>query len=328
MKIKNRLKIRFASLLIVLTANLFTTSCQNESAEVAQPVSSASKETKLLVPFSLQREGNTALVGFVESARLYTLNLSIDGNKQNETLIREAINKNVPVTVNVNGGSNEISKVVVATQDQINKFRKVVAESKSYVSFDKAANAVIPNLTTLNTLFTKIKNESCGATGAPAVCLTFRYPVDGCFARAHRMRQILLNNGYACQKQFVYGNLAATTGTCCVRWGYHVAPLVKFKNASGVVEERIIDPSLFPNGPVTAAAWRNACVVKSCNSAASVSSFITVSSDVYFRDGSNGNLFYDRNNANANCILGKYKFFSGCTPFADNTGDCPQITTN
>jgi hypothetical protein len=59
------------------------------------------------------------------------------------------------------------------------------------------------------------------------------------------MRQILNNAGYECEKQFVYGNLRASTGTCCVSWVYHVAILVSFKNASGVVEKRIIDPSWY-----------------------------------------------------------------------------------
>ncbi|MEF9480737.1 protein-glutamine glutaminase family protein [Chryseobacterium sp. 1B4] len=95
----------------------------------------------------------------------------------------------------------------------------------------------MPNLATLNSLFAQIKNQACGTSTASSPCITFRYPVDGCYARAHKMRQILLNAGYDCEKQFVYGNLRASTGTCCVSWVYHVAILVSFKNASGIVEK-------------------------------------------------------------------------------------------
>lgn len=126
------------------------------------------------------------------------------------------------------------------------------------------------------------------------------------------MRQILAANGYSCQKQFVYGSLRASTGVCCVSWSYHVAVLVKFVNASGVTEERIIDPSLFSNGPVLATTWRNACVSSSCGSA-SVSSYANSSGSVYYRSPY-GSVIYDDNYNNTRCVLLTFKSLMGCSP--------------
>jgi hypothetical protein len=135
------------------------------------------------------------------------------------------------------------------------------------------------------------------------------------------MRQILLNAGYDCEKQFVYGNLRASTGTCCVSWVYHVAILVSYKNASGIVEKRIIDPSLFSSGPVTDAAWRAACTNTSCGSA-SVSSFANTAGNVYYRSPS-GSLLYDNNYVNTNCVLNIFSSLSGCSPSpAPSVGSC------
>jgi hypothetical protein len=121
------------------------------------------------------------------------------------------------------------------------------------------------------------------------------------------MRQILNNAGYECEKQFVYGNLRASTGTCCVSWVYHVAILVSFKNASGVVEKRIIDPSLLSTGPITDTAWRAACTNTTCGSA-SVSSYANTAGNVYYRNPA-GSLLYDNNLVNTNCTLTAFSAF-------------------
>lgn len=261
------------------------------------------------IPVGIDEENGTLKVSFIVTAQFYT----IIPNKENEkyvNLIKQAIKDESPIHVFVKPNTNEIAKVEKGTEKDVNYFRSILTKEEKAVT-NKLAS-VLPDLATLNSIFTQIKNQSCGTSTASSPCITFRYPVDGCYARAHKMRQILISNGYDCEKQFVYGNLKATTGTCCVAWSYHVALLVSYKNASGVTEKRIIDPSLFASGPVTETAWRNACTNSTCGSV-SVSSYANTAGNVYYRSPS-GSLMYDNNTINTNCVLTKFSALSGCSP--------------
>jgi hypothetical protein len=261
------------------------------------------------IPVEIQKEGNVLKVSFIISAQFFEIKDS-EENAAYISMIKSAVENETPLHVFLKKNSNEIAKVEKATDEDVSYFRSIF--TKETQSETNKAVSVIPNQSTLNNLFNQIKNQSCGTSTASSPCITFRYPVDGCYARAHKMRQILLNAGYDCEKQFVYGNLRASTGTCCVSWGYHVAILVSFKNASGVVEKRIIDPSLFSSGPVTDTAWRDACINTGCGSA-SVSSYANTAGNVYYRSPA-GSLLYDNNYVNTNCVLTTFSSLSGCSP--------------
>ncbi len=296
---------------MVLSSNACSDSSANHDPNlvVKETNENAMRDFGSTIPVGIQKEGNVLKVSFIISAQFY----EIKDSKENETfisMIQSAVENETPVHVFLKKNSNEIAKVEKAKDEDVTYFKSIF--TKETQSETSKAVSVIPNLATLNNLFTQIKNQSCGTSTASSPCITFRYAVDGCYARAHKMRQILLNAGYDCEKQFVYGNLKASTGTCCVSWGYHVAILVSFKNASGVVEKRIIDPSLFTSGPVTDTAWRNACVNTSCGSA-SVSSYANTAGNVYYRSPS-GSLLYDNNYINTNCVLTTFSTLSGCSP--------------
>ncbi|WP_157676881.1 protein-glutamine glutaminase [Chryseobacterium sp. T16E-39] len=261
------------------------------------------------VPVGIEEENGILKVSFILSAQFYEIKPTKE-NEQYIGMIRQAVKTESPIQVFLKGNTNEIGKVESVGQEDVRYFKSILTKEER-VTTNKLAS-VIPDVATLNSLFNQIKNQSCGTSTASSPCITFRYPVDGCYARAHKMRQILINNGYDCEKQFVYGNLKASTGTCCVGWNYHVAILVSYKNASGVTEKRIIDPSLFSSGPVTDTAWRNACVNTSCGSA-SVSSYTNTAGNVYYRSPSNSYL-YDNNLINTNCVLTKFSSLSGCSP--------------
>ncbi|KAA0130730.1 hypothetical protein FY557_00565 [Chryseobacterium sp. SN22] len=261
------------------------------------------------VPVTMEKENGKYRVNFIITAQ----NFEIQDSRENAayiSMIGEAVKNETPIHVFLRANTNEIVRVDPPTEEDIRYFKSLL--TKETRTETQKAVSVIPNQATLNSLFTQIKNQSCGTSTASSPCITFRYAVDGCYARAHKMRQILLNAGYDCEKQFVYGNLRASTGTCCVSWGYHVAILVSFRNSSGTVEKRIIDPSLFTSGPVTDTAWRNACVNTSCGSA-SASSYANTAGTVYYRSPS-GSLLYDNNYVNTNCVLTTFASLSGCSP--------------
>ncbi|MGH1516219.1 protein-glutamine glutaminase [Chryseobacterium sp. JK1] len=284
----------------------------NESSQIVM------KDFGRTVPVGIDKENGKYRVSFMVSAQPYEIK-DTEENATYISMIRQAVKEESPVHIFLKNNTSEIAKVEKATDEDARYFKSIF--NKEEKGDAAKLSTVIPDLATLNSLFAQIKSQACGTSTASSPCITFRYPVDGCYARAHKMRQILLNAGYDCEKQFVYGNLRASTGTCCVSWVYHVAILVSFKNASGIVEKRIIDPSLFSSGPVTDAAWRAACTNTSCGSA-SVSSFANTAGNVYYRSPS-GSLLYDNNYVNTNCVLTTFSGLSGCSPSpAPSVGHC------
>lgn len=316
-------KFSLIALTLLVISSIFIISCNNnEENGTSNLENSKMVEYGKTIPVSIRYENNKAYVGFIISAQWYTIDLSTSKRTEDIELITNSIQSETPLKIFLKENTNEIVKIEEVSTDDISYFKSIYGAQKEE-SLNRAAAivSVIPNQTTLTSLFNTIKNNSCGTTTAPSTCITFRYAVDGCYARAHKVRQILSTNGYDCQKQFVYGNLRATTGTCCVSWGYHVAVLVQFKNASGVIEERIIDPSLFPSGPVLPLTWRNACKNTSCGTA-SITSFANAPGNVYYRN-STGSVLYDNNYVNTNCVLTTFKNLSGCSPSpAPSTSAC------
>lgn len=306
----------------ILSFNACSDSNANQDQNLTAKESSevALKDFGKTVPVGIEEEDGKLKVSFIVTAQFY----EIKSTKENEkyiAMIRQAVKDESPIHVFIRPNSNEIAKVEKGTEEDIRYFKSVLTKEVKEGSESSRLTSVIPNLATLNSLFAQIKSQACGTSTASSPCITFRYPVDGCYARAHKMRQILINNGYDCEKQFVYGNLKASTGTCCVSWSYHVAILVSFKNASGVVEKRIIDPSLFSSGPVTDTAWRSACTNSTCGSV-SVSSYANTAGNVYYRSPA-GSLLYDNNYVNTNCVLTTFSSLSGCSPSpAPNVGHC------
>lgn len=314
-------KILLSLMVFVSVLSMNSCSDSNANQETVNPQSKeiAMKEFGRTVPVGIDKENGKYKVSFMLSAQPY----EIKDTKENEayiSMISQAVNNESPVHIFLKANSNEIAKVESPTPEDIRFFKSAFTKEVKADAVTKKIASVIPDLATLNSLFTQIKNQSCGTSTASSPCITFRYPVDGCYARAHKMRQILNNAGYECEKQFVYGNLRASTGTCCVSWVYHVAILVSFKNASGVVEKRIIDPSLNSTGPITDTAWRTACTNSTCGST-SVSSFVNTAGNVYYRSPS-GSLLYDNNLVNTNCTLTAFSALSGCSAPVPSTAHC------
>lgn len=86
--------------------------------------------------------------------------------------------------------------------------------------------------------------------------IPFRYPEDGCYARAHEMAMRMEKDGVFTGKVFIEGSLRVETKNSpkgYVEWWYHVAPTVLVKK-NGKEELYVIDPSLF-NKAVPAEEW-------------------------------------------------------------------------
>lgn len=216
------------------------------------------KSVLLPVGIGTEVDNGRVVVTFMQTARPYFLDMGSDESSDCVSLINRAIKEHLSLEVSVLEGTTEIVSIKLV-DDVLQKSiqNKLILNPDLGVKTRRIS--AIPSETILNSLYQKIVNQSCGTTSYN--CIPFRYPVDGCFARAHAMRRILLDNGYDCQKIFLYGNLAAKKD-CCVTWGYHVAPLIYVNTSSGTVT-KVLDPSLF-DSPVSVDTWVNGCLNSSC----------------------------------------------------------------
>ena len=95
--------------------------------------------------------------------------------------------------------------------------------------------------------------------------IAFKYPVDGCYARAHLMAEDIKKAGGDVGKVCAFAKdgadpLHANTPNDpagYVKWKYDVAPTVPVKGADGKEAKMVIDPSLFDK-PVTIQEWTGA----------------------------------------------------------------------
>jgi glutaminase-like protein/uncharacterized protein DUF4157 len=90
--------------------------------------------------------------------------------------------------------------------------------------------------------------------------IPFHFPIDGCYARAQLMADRLTELGFASEKVFAiaqtpagrsdlhvltpYARDVAAPTQPTVDWWYHVAPIVRVRDALGVVRETVLDPSM------------------------------------------------------------------------------------
>jgi hypothetical protein len=122
---------------------------------------------------------------------------------------------------------------------------------------DEAGYAYAPiSLSRAQELFNLVNDECCDPIMAPAPCIPFWYPRNGCWARAHEMRRLMIDDGTEPEKIWIYGGLNVATyndHTCGVSWRYHVAPILDVNTGSGT-ETYVIDPSMF-DAPVPEAVW-------------------------------------------------------------------------
>jgi len=94
--------------------------------------------------------------------------------------------------------------------------------------------------------------------------ISFRFPIDGCYARAHLMIKRLQAKGFRPMKVWTFANgnemLHIRTPNHpkgFVEWKYHVAPILRVRTTNGQQRWYVIDPSMF-QGPVKISAWKNA----------------------------------------------------------------------
>jgi hypothetical protein len=232
-----------------------------------------------------EADGRTITVLFYETPLVHSISRASGKAEPLMKLLQEAKTRQLPVNVRVAKGKEDlIESVIPATETQVKAYQEAKAKAEAAEQVEdpetmarNGANgratlaAVIPNLATLNTIFNTLRNQGCRAAGPYLYgqCIPFQYVADGCYARAHKMRQIIEGTyGYTSYKAFNYadqcpavpGVLAVSAtlwgNNCCVRWWYHVAPYVFVQSGASQVAY-LLDPSMH-TAPVAISTWLNA----------------------------------------------------------------------
>jgi hypothetical protein len=204
----------------------------------------------------------------------------------------------------------DISKIDTATFNQINLLQWPVF---------RLCRAAVPDYATAKKIFDTCAAQSCnlGVPTSYTPCIPFQYVIDGCYARAHKMRYIIENKfRYCSQKVFSYGYVgndklavqANKWGGCCVEWWYHVAPIINVKiNIRGNIFTMayVIDPGMF-TAPVLLSTWLAAQENKTCNANAHVSMYSIQPSSAYTPSYPPGSYATDPNYTATNNTLISY----------------------
>jgi len=138
-------------------------------------------------------------------------------------------------------------------------------------------------------IFNDMYSENCVACSPSSDCITFQYPLNGCWIRAHLM--VYKMHDYdppeTPQKLVIEGNLepfAPNDPDCGTPWGWswHIAPTLMVTQPDGE-HKYVIDPSL-ASEPVTEAQW------VSLNNPLDTPSLTTLDWSIYYPDlgGSTG----------------------------------------
>lgn len=268
--------------------------------------------------------------------------------------LREALDRGTPVKAVLNPRRGTLDRVDSPSERELREFEKErilldaperpfkldleridpttfnIVDYYLKVPTFKLCTKVIPSYKVAKDIFDFCAAQSCHLPGPYAIsqCIPFQYVRDGCYARAHKMRQIITDQyGYCCEKVFSfaipYPNRLALKankwGGCCVTWWYHVAPLVrvriKIKLLSFNLEfvlAMVIDPGMFDK-PVLLSTWLAAQEDTTCWANAKVTMYSIQPGSAYWpADGTGTTFATDPSYTSTHYYLTLYKNLTTC----------------
>ncbi len=313
---------------LLLGVSLLFNGCEREtpiSPVESSPVTLTNTDRLLSVAnVYLTEDGNKVEAWFYETPQVFEFSIESPNGKSNFEMLKSAKEKKGLVNVRlIDNVENMIDKVSSPTSEQIANFKTKV--SKREVAFEDSGptKANVPDIATLNTIFNRVKNLDCGIYGPHIYgqCVPFQYVRDGCYARAHKARQIIESwYGYTSYKVFNYacnGNgtlkVRATlwSNNCCATWWYHVASYVYVGGT-----RYVIDPSMF-SGPVTVSTWVAAQKSSYCSYSGASQGQVYYTSNAYAPSSLNSGTctlvpFGDSGYTAANSTCAAYASKQGC----------------
>ncbi len=320
--------------------------------KVTAPTLPADSSLLTIAAIRPSADGKTTEVLFNERAAVYTIPSNSPELTGNNDMLRNAMSQNNPVKVVADAATNAITTFKAPAEAEVKAFNaanraepalkgamlpvaldvtKIDTAKFNRADMIKApafalCNNLVPDYNTLVAMFNYCASQGCNNPGPFSIrnCIPFQYVRDGCYARAHKMRQMIMSKyGYCCEKVFSFANTgsdvlavqAGKWGGCCVQWWYHVAPLLRMNVKIGTATYQIcyvIDPGMF-NAPVTLATWLLAQKNKLCNVYANVSKYSVQPGSAYWPTNYTGTTFgTDNNYTQTESTLIAYKNLKTC----------------
>jgi hypothetical protein len=317
----------------------------------------ASSSLLTIAMMNESRDGKNFEFRFNERQAIYRLDKTNKAFSSNMALLNEALKSNTPVRFDINPQSLTVTNITKATDEEIRAYNtgdgpnsaSTKLKGAELVSIDvskidtavfnrvdfqlrfpvfKLCTNVVPDYATLVSIFNDCASQGCNNPPPYTItnCIPFQYVRDGCYARAHKMRQMISKKyGYCVEKVFSFAIGVPNTlavkanmwGGCCVEWWYHVVPLlrlnVKPKFGRPYQLCYVIDPGMFTT-PVTLATWLQAQKNTGCNPNATVTSYSIQPGSAYWPSfyGSTNSFGTDPNYTLTEQTLIDYKPFVTC----------------
>lgn len=307
----------------------------------------STRESGILTLAAIRKSKGETQYLFNEKQRVLTLAAGGKAGRETAALLQQAYRKKQPVKAQVDTREGVIHRAGSLSEKELEEFRRnrilvekpekaqrvnVSALDPTLFNIEKHHRGVrcfhhckriIPNYKKAKKIFDFCAKQTCSLGGPFQVspCIPFQYVIDGCYARAHKMRWIITQKyHYCCEKIFAFANQGNDTlavqankwGGCCVFWWYHVAPLVRVRLGRWAVLLMVIDPGMFDK-PVLLSTWLAACENKTCSANAHVSMYSIQPGSAYWPDNFAGTAFgTDPNYVQTNATLLAYQNLVTC----------------
>ena len=270
------------------------------------------RETDILTVAAIRQPKDVGITEYLfnEREQIFTIRPTLKTAEQTSSQLKQAMKKKDPVKAVLDPRRGLIQRIAVPSPQEVDEFHaernlldkpnktvRINVESIDPTGFNivdhylkvpsfRLCTQIVPNYTKAKKIFDFCAKQSCHLPGPYDIspCIPFQYALDGCYARAHKMRWIITTKyRYCCEKVFSFANQgndslavkADKWGGCCVTWWYHVAPLIRMRVKLGkwsIVLAMVIDPSMF-NKPVLLSSWLLAQENALCHANAHVSMF-------------------------------------------------------
>jgi glutaminase-like protein len=265
---------------------------------------------------------------FFERQQIFTLRTTAARRSETANVLRRALRAKGPIKVVLDPRRGRIERVDTPTSEEIETFKRGkispdargttrtidvahidpttfnVVDSGLKVPIFRLCTRTIPNYAKAKEIFDFCAKQACYLGGPFDIspCIPFQYVIDGCYARAHKMRRIITTRyRYCCEKVFSFANQGNDTlavkadkwGGCCVYWWYHVAPLVRVRvklRPCSVTLAMVIDPGMFDK-PVLLSTWLTAQANTNCSPDANVSMYSIQPGSAYWPTNLAGTTF-------------------------------------
>jgi glutaminase-like protein len=307
----------------------------------------STRETGILKVAAIRKVKGETQYLFAEKERIFKLGAGGKAGREGAALLKEALRKKLPVKAQIDTREGVIHRATQPSEREVEEFRRNrILEKRPEKSWRVNVGAldptvfnleqhhrkvrcfrlcrrIIPNYKKAKKIFDFCAKQTCSLGGPFQVtpCIPFQYVIDGCYARAHKMRWIITTKyRYCCEKVFSFANQDGDTlavqankwGGCCVTWWYHVAPLVRVRLGRWAVLLMVIDPGMFDK-PVLLSTWLAAQENMNCSPNAHVSMYSIQPGSAYWPDNYAGTMFgTDPNYTQTDATLTAYRNLVTC----------------